>query len=318
MSAESFVGPGALGGLERTIGFLISMSATVVGIWLVAHRQKVASPEEFGQARHIAIVATGILTALMFVFLAGPKRFMDLGLIAGLALVACFVFFLWNVATAHVKGQPGPSVVVTYLATFILYVTAGSVALTAVGLLLFVADPTGTSTEEGSATRASVASATAATPAPPGAATRASPPPPAPGVPFSPSPFAGSISAQIIAPSELPTPRPTAPIEYEVQNFEKSSGQVNVGCEETVSARATFPLPEGAEIMGTLSAAWRNTDNAKSFTAATRQTGADEVVAEGTMTGLTREHIFGIANCPGGGRGELVLSGTYRKPRRMP
>lgn len=324
MSGEFMVDSVALGGLERTVGFLLSMSATVLGTWVIARHQTTAPSEDFAQARRIAIVATAIFTALMFVFLAGPKRFMELGVIAVGALVACFLFFLWNVATAYSakKGVVPEHVsrptmmVVTYLATFIIYAASGSVAISAAGLLLYVADPTGPTTP---------AFGAPSTPAAGDAAVISSPTIGSP--PALPSPTTGparpSISEKITA--DL-VPAPTgaakalarAPAEYEVRNFEVSSGQVNIGCEETQSARASFLLPEGAEIVGTLSASWRNTANAKSSSVSTRHAEGNKVVAEGAIVGLPREHILGVANCPGGGHGELVLSGAYRQAQKGP
>ncbi len=97
--------------------------------------------------------------------------------------------------------------------------------------------------------------------------------------------------------------------------FLASSSQVNFGCEQTVSARALWQAPLTAVISGNVKAAWINTANAKSSSAnASIQDGT--VVGSGTITGLDVQAIdipFAgrIANCPGGGHGEIVVSGEY-------
>jgi hypothetical protein len=95
-------------------------------------------------------------------------------------------------------------------------------------------------------------------------------------------------------------------------SFTSSSGQMNFGCEQTVSGQATFPLPDNATLVGQPLASWRNIANAIPVSAAAGLQG-NVVVATGTITGIPYENFpFGIKNCTGGGHGELVLSGQYQ------
>jgi hypothetical protein len=94
--------------------------------------------------------------------------------------------------------------------------------------------------------------------------------------------------------------------------FTASSGQRNFGCEETAPAQVAFQLPDGATVIGQPSASWRNTDNASRMNAVVSVQG-NVVTATGSITGIPyQSFILGIKNCPGGGHGELVLSGAYR------
>jgi predicted acylesterase/phospholipase RssA len=98
-----------------------------------------------------------------------------------------------------------------------------------------------------------------------------------------------------------------------VTPFKASSGQVNVGCDSTASGRVDWHLPSGAVLDGPLNAVWVNTDNLSSFSASPVPYSDSLVGAQGLIRGLNSQALpFGIRNCPGGGHGELVLTGNYR------
>jgi hypothetical protein len=88
--------------------------------------------------------------------------------------------------------------------------------------------------------------------------------------------------------------------------FRTSSGQLNVGCGDSASTSASWNIPAGARDINT-HASWERTDNLKGQT---QQSSANGNVASaaGTIAGQDRQWT---GNCPGGGHGELVLSGTY-------
>jgi hypothetical protein len=93
----------------------------------------------------------------------------------------------------------------------------------------------------------------------------------------------------------------------EPKTFTVSSGQANVGCNDTRSVNATWSLPPGAvEVQAT--AEWQSANNIRSQSQIVKFT-PTVVVAEGIISGRER-NFFG--NCEGGGHGELVLKGTYR------
>jgi hypothetical protein len=101
------------------------------------------------------------------------------------------------------------------------------------------------------------------------------------------------------------------PSESPLVPFAKSSGQINFGCEETREVNVEYDLPEGAKLVGTPSVAWQNTSNVASQQGNFQDKG-QSVVGRGIIRGLDYQNFAITRNCPGGGHGELVLSGTYR------
>lgn len=94
--------------------------------------------------------------------------------------------------------------------------------------------------------------------------------------------------------------------------FQVSSGQINFGCGQTLPVTVTFPLPPGATVVGQ-SVGWQNVNNSNATNTAPVTVQGNVVTGSGSITGLNyQEFPFGIKNCPGGGHGELVLSGSYK------
>jgi hypothetical protein len=263
---------GALTSLERIVGFLISLASAIALTWVVEKRQRVAPADEFKQARNIALVATAVLIALIYVFMAGSARLIALGTTAGGCVVGCFVFFLWNVWSGLLTGaNREPTRVITYLGTFILYVVFGSVGLSAAGLLLYVVQVN----PENKTAEARAAAVQAY-----------------------------EVTAELLG-------RRVVSEVGELSPFVASSGQVNFACEQTVPATAVWQAPPGAIVQGEIRANWVNSDNARSFQANVVVQDR-KVVATGSISGLELQRLpFGITNCSGGGHGELVVSGKY-------
>jgi hypothetical protein len=88
--------------------------------------------------------------------------------------------------------------------------------------------------------------------------------------------------------------------------FRTSSGQLNVGCGDSATTSVLWNVPAGSHEINP-QAAWERTDNLKTQIQQASVNG-DVAVATGTISGLDRQWT---GNCPGGGHGELVLSGTY-------
>lgn len=270
MQTDLTIDFGALGSLQRVVGFLVSLAGAIALTWVVERNQHVAPPDEFKQARNIALVATAVFIALMYVFMAGSGRLIALGTTAAGCVAGCFLFFLWNVWLGLNTGS-GPTRIISYLGTFILYVVFGSVGLSAAGLLLQVVqkNPQNKSVEARSATIQ-----------------------------------AYEVLAELVG-------RRVVTQAGELTPFRASSGQVNFGCEQTVASRAVWEPPQGALVQGEVRAEWVNADNARSFQANAVVEGG-RVVGTGTIGGLELQRLpFGITNCPGGGHGELVVSGKY-------
>ena len=86
-----------------------------------------------------------------------------------------------------------------------------------------------------------------------------------------------------------------------------ASGQVNVGCEGSANASASFQLPEGAyEVVPTCR--WTNTSNLSHQECAAAVTGS-QVTATGLVRGLNKTWL---GDCPGGGHGQLELQGSFK------
>lgn len=260
---------GALGSLERIVGFLVTLAAAVMATWVIEKKQRVAPAAEFRQARSIAVVATAVVTALIFVFMAGSERLVALGTTAAGGTVGCLVFFLGNVWSGVQKGKAAARVI-TYLGTFILYVVSGSVALSAAGLLVYVigANPQNKDEHQRSAALQTY-----------------------------------EVRVDLEGRRVVTTLGSRVP-------FRASSGQVNFGCEQPVTTRAVFEVPADANVQGEVTAQWVNVANARSYQA-TAEFDGPRVVGTGTITGLDLQRILGFSNCPGGGHGELMISGEY-------
>ena len=92
-----------------------------------------------------------------------------------------------------------------------------------------------------------------------------------------------------------------------------TSGQVNFGCDQTLSVQTPVVSfgknPRDIESK----AVWANADNVKTQnqSVVNVEDPADHHVvgvrAAGTITGRDSEYILGVKNCPGGGHGELTL-----------
>jgi multisubunit Na+/H+ antiporter MnhE subunit len=95
--------------------------------------------------------------------------------------------------------------------------------------------------------------------------------------------------------------------------FRLSGGQVNFGCGETRQAQVVFDSPANSSFIGEPAARWENFSNVSPPQTAAAVVSGNRAVATGTIRGLDFQNFpFGIRNCPGGGHGELVLSGVYR------
>lgn len=95
--------------------------------------------------------------------------------------------------------------------------------------------------------------------------------------------------------------------------FRVGSGSINLGCEEVRSAHVEYPLPEGAE-NATATAKWVNADNLDGEDANASITGS-MAIGSGRIRGRHRTLFL---NCPGGGHGELVLTGQYQLKKTLP
>jgi hypothetical protein len=87
---------------------------------------------------------------------------------------------------------------------------------------------------------------------------------------------------------------------------------VSVGCDDAATTTVAWQAPENAEVSG-VNAQWRDLNNVRSQTQSVIPSGRN-YLATGSIAGVGKQCFLGICNCPGGGHGVLVLSGTYQVP----
>ncbi|MDU0923283.1 hypothetical protein RXR22_23960 [Raoultella ornithinolytica] len=104
------------------------------------------------------------------------------------------------------------------------------------------------------------------------------------------------------------------------QTFTTSSGSVEVGCEKSGSTSVQYQLPTNATTIN-CTAAWINTSKLNGVSPTACIVTGTTASASGTIRGLDKDclpgsSLFGgyTCNCPGGGHGTLMISGTYKTP----
>jgi len=125
---------GALSGLERFIGFIVSLATAIFVSWVRKDRSGVAS-SYVGQAQEISIIATAVFLGLLgklessakFVYCCWYRSF-DL-----------LCFFLFNILIVEEsRGSKRTAYVVVFIASYVIYTFAGSSGLSASGLFATV------------------------------------------------------------------------------------------------------------------------------------------------------------------------------------
>jgi hypothetical protein len=270
MPASATTDYGALSGLERLIGFIVSLATAIFVSWVRKDRSGVAS-SYVGQAQKISIVATAVFLVISWGFWANSSHLRSLSVAAGIGVLICFVFFLLNIwIVEESRSSKRTAYVVAFIASYVIYTFAGSSGLSASGLFATV-------------------------------------------VLSNPANTAAAVtmnSYEVVA--VLQGTRDV--IENQIVPFRATSGQVNVDCNQTAAALVHWRLPAGARVEGSVQPRWEQTDNVKQVNAPpAASVSSDGVVsAQGTIMGLDRQNFaFGISNCPGGGHGQLVISGQY-------
>ncbi|MGR9400222.1 hypothetical protein ACU8M5_10795 [Rhizobium leguminosarum] len=86
----------------------------------------------------------------------------------------------------------------------------------------------------------------------------------------------------------------------------------SMGCEDNTSALDRFEMPSGSRNIQ-CQATWINTSNVKNQSA-NCAVSANVATATGGMRGRDKEWT---GNCPGGGHGSFVMSGSYEVPRQV-
>jgi hypothetical protein len=96
--------------------------------------------------------------------------------------------------------------------------------------------------------------------------------------------------------------------------FSSEAGSINVGCDEWGTTSVKYTAPDGA-VISEYHANWKDLSNIKvSNVDVTASPDGKTVTATGKIRGLDVTWPLGIRNCPGGGHGKLVISGSYTLP----
>lgn len=259
---------GALSGLERLIGFIVSLATSIFVSWVRKGKSGIASPY-VSQAQKISIIATAVFLVIAWGFWANSDHLFALSAAAGTGILSCLVFYLLHVwIVEKARGAPRTSYILAFIATYVIYTFCGSSGLSSAGLFATV-------------------------------------------VLGNPANKAAAVKTETY--EVLATLHGTRNVtENQLVPFFASSGQVNVGCDQTASSVVRWQLPPGAKVDGVVQPRWEATDNVRQVTATPASIADGVVSAGGSITGLNKQNFaFGISNCPGGGHGQLVIHGEY-------
>jgi hypothetical protein len=270
--------PVVLSNLVKLIGIVVTWGTTIYFLWVKTPPPVIASEPFFDQVRRIAMLVISVFLILSWGVFGNTGSLRALSLIAIiLTTLGIVVFFVVVGMVERIRKIQHPHSAIPLLVGFFFYSTTISIGLTSAVEFLAVVlfNPTNAAAGQSLVAR-SVYSAKAT--------------------------LLGTQNIQ----------------EDELVPFRVSSGQGNVGCGDTLSLAATFHLPQGASIVDQPTVAWENVSNLHDVRLSPPEIAPNgDVIGRGQAPGLPYQefHIpFGakIRNCPGGGHGEVVLSGKYR------
>ena len=262
-----------LGNVVKLVGVVVSWGVSIYFLWVRKPPAIVANDHFFDQTRRISIVVISIFLVLTWGLLANAESLRVLASISVLATAIGIGVFFWTVsAITSVVNGQGQRKSVWLLAGFMAYSTFISWGLTAAVEFLAVILLNPANSQTGVAI------------------VRAS-----------------TYSAEVQLDGQ------TSVQANQDVPFRVTSGQRNFGCGESARADVRFTLPTGATLVAQATPQWENTSNASSVDPPQVRTEGNSLVASASIRGLPfQEFGFGVKNCPGGGHGEIVLTGTYR------
>jgi hypothetical protein len=269
----------SLDSIQTVAGLLIAFAVSVAGLWVVVARPQWVDPHQFRQARSLATLVVAVGLILVFVSWGNEESLPQLGRVAIVGIPICLVAFLVNVAVQVGRKSSNLVAVLAYLISLIAYTSAGSISLSASAVMLTVWGKTQRPVQQDQNGAGPV-----------------------------------QVSVQISGVKTVQSSGEPVP-------FQVTSGQLNWGCDQTVNAEARLKLPAGATVTAGPTAAWHGVVNGRDWTTSIEQW-PEEIVARGKITGqpaLPFEVPFAgrIFHCPGGGNGELRLTGSYTIAQRM-
>jgi len=262
--------------VAKILGFVVSWATSIYFLWVRKPPKVLSEIPFFEQTQKISIVATSVFLMLTWGALGTSRSLPALIILAITLTVSGIIAFFMTVGLTMKKEGSAAAVVTAsptiLLICFLFYTAFISCGLTSAGVFLAV---------------------------------------------LLTNPANASLGTNLTKPEPLTVTVTVSGKAVTAENqdapFRVTSGQQNFGCEESKPFKVDFATPTGAAIVGQATAAFLNFDNAKIAGAPTVNQNAGIASAAGVLRGLDYQNLaFGIRNCPGGGHGELVLSGVYR------
>lgn len=263
---------GSLSLMARAAGLLLTLTVAQATLWIVVRRPAWVPEPALRRARLTVGWINGTAFAAAFIFLADSSGLPVLEAAALIGLLACVAARTILACVQTARATPTPIGARLWLNALILSATGAGTFFVSTTIILMVWHWNSANTPHHD------------------------------GRPFAP---AKTFDARVTLTGHREVVRPGLPTRFHV-----SSGQVSFGCEQIRQTSVAWPLPPDARLQGMLRAHWTNLANTRSH-AATEHREDQQVSADGVIQGLALQRIGLIANCPGSGHGELVLSGTY-------
>jgi hypothetical protein len=270
--------PVVLSNLVKLIGVVVTWGTTIYFLWVRTPPPVISAEPFFDQVRRITMLVISVFLILSWGLLGNTANLRTLSTLAvGLTLAGICVFFLVAFLVEKARKAGHIHTAIPLLLGFFLYSTTISIGLTSAVefLAVILLNPANATTGQSLIARTLY-----------------------------------SARATLIGTQSIH--------EDEVVPFRATSGQGNVGCGEALNLTANYHLPQGASVVGAPEAAWVSTSNLRDA----QLTGVEvsstgEVVGRGQAHGLQYQEFrfpfsANIRNCPGGGHGEVVLSGKYK------
>jgi hypothetical protein len=269
------IAPSSLSLVIKVLGFVVSWATSIYFLWVRKSPKDLSELPFFEQTQRISIIITSIFLMLTWGALGNSHSLRALIALA-IALTGLGIVIYFVIVAWITRKEKAKAVVtaspLAMLVCFLIYTAAISCGLTAAGVFIVV---------------------------------------------LLTNPANAALGTNLTKPEPLTVTLTVAGKIATVENqgtpFRVTSGQQNFGCEETRTFVVEFTAPTGAVIVGQSAATLQNADNAKILGAPTVHQSEQTASASGQLRGLDYQNFpFGIRNCPGGGHGELVLSGEYR------
>jgi hypothetical protein len=268
--------PSSLPLVAKLLGFVVSWVTSIYFLWLRNPPKAFREIPFFEQTQRVSVIVTSIFLILTWGGLGTSGTLSALTLLAIVLTSIGIITYFFTIKLTLIRQKSGAAVVVasplTLLICFFVYTSFISCGLTSAGVFLAVL----------LTNPANAALGTNLTNSEPMVVTL-------------------TVAGKAVSVENQDTP------------FRVTSGQQNFACEQNSAFRIQFDAPAGASLVSQAVPTFLNFANARIVAGPEVSQSGQTVVASGVLRGLDYQNFpFGVRNCPGGGHGELVLSGTYR------